>query len=89
MKIKLIILTLFFFAYQAIADSYQYVNPWPDKKFQDLHDFSIVKDNNKRLGILKNDQGQFLSLEAKRLADKRNTIQSQYKEHREIGRAHV
>ena len=63
MKIKLIILTLFFSSYQALADSYQYVNPWPDKKFQDFHHISIVEDNNKELGILKNDQGQFVSLE--------------------------
>ena len=63
MKIKLIILTIFFYSYQAIADSYEYVNLWPDKKFQDFHHISIVKDNNKELGILKNDQGQFVSLE--------------------------
>ena len=63
MKIKLIILTLFFSSYQAIADSYQYVNPWPDKKFQDFHHISIVKDKNKEFGILKNDRGQFVSIE--------------------------
>ena len=39
------------------------MNPWPDKKFQDFHDISIVKDKNKEFGILKNDQGQFVSIE--------------------------
>ena len=60
MKIKLIILTLFFLAMKFLQ--YQYVNPWSEKKFQDFHDISIVEDNNKELGILKNDQGQFVSL---------------------------
>ena len=75
MKIKLIILTLFFSSYQALADSYQYVNPWPDKKFQDFHHISIVEDNNKELGILKNDQGQFVSLETNMPLDGNYKIQ--------------
>ena len=39
------------------------MNPWPDKEVQDFHHISIVKDKNKEFGILKNDQGQFVSIE--------------------------
>ena len=75
MKIKLIILALFFSSCQVLANSYQYVNPWSEKKFQDFHDISIVKDNNKELGILKNDQGQFVSLETNMPLDGNYKIQ--------------
>ena len=75
MKIKLIILALFFSSCQVLADSNQYVNPWSEKKFQDFHDISIVKDNNKELGILKNDQGQFVSLETNMPLDGNYKIQ--------------
>ena len=75
MKIKLIILALFFSSCQVLANSYQYVNPWSEKKFQDFHDISFVKDNNKELGILKNDQGQFVSLETNMPLDGNYKIQ--------------
>ena len=51
------------------------MNPWSEKKFQDFHDISFVKDNNKELGILKNDQGQFVSLETNMPLDGNYKIQ--------------
>ena len=51
------------------------MNPWSEKKLQDFHDISFVKDNNKELGILKNDQGQFVSLETNMPLDGNYKIQ--------------
>ena len=45
MKIKIIILALFFSSCQVLADPYQYVNPWSEKKFQDFHDISFKYEN--------------------------------------------
>ena len=65
MKIKLFIIFLFSLSTQLFAESQQYVNPWPDAKLKDIE--IILKENDKNFGIVKNDDGQFISRLVKQL----------------------
>lgn len=65
MKIKLFIIFLFSLSTQLFAESQQYVNPWPDAKLKDIE--IILKENDKNFGIVKNDDGQFISLKTNAL----------------------
>ena len=60
MNTKLFIIFLFSLSSQLFAESHQYVNPWPDAKLKDIE--LMLKENDKTLGIVKNDDGQFILL---------------------------
>ena len=57
--IKIASLSILIFS-NVFAETYQYVNPWPDAKLKNIE--IILKKDDKNFGIVKNDDGQFISL---------------------------
>ena len=72
MKIRLATIFLFLFSSQLFAKSYQYVNPWPEAKLKDIE--IMLKENDKNFGIVKNDDGQFISLKTNELLNGNHEI---------------
>lgn len=72
MKTKLFIIFLYSLSSQLFAESHQYVNPWPDAKLKNIE--IILKKDDKNFGIVKNDDGQFISLKTNELLDGNHEI---------------
>ena len=72
MNTKLFIIFLFSLSSQLFAESHQYVNPWPDAKLKDIE--LMLKENDKTLGIVKNDDGQFILLKNNKILNGNHEI---------------
>ena len=72
MNSKLFIIFLFSLSSQLFAESHQYVNSWPDAKLKNIE--IILKKDDKNFGIVKNDDGQFISLETNELLNGNHEI---------------
>ena len=72
MKSKLFIIFLCSLSSQLFAESHQYVNPWPDAKLKNIE--IILKKDDKNFGIVKNDDGQFISLKTNELLNGNHEI---------------
>ena len=72
MKIRLTTIFLLLFSSQLFAESHQYVNSWPDAKLKDIE--IMLKENDKTFGIVKNDDGQFISLKTNELLNGNHEI---------------
>ena len=71
MKI-VITLLLILFANHSFSGSHQLVNPWPDAKLKNIE--IILEKDDKNFGIVKNDDGQFISLETNELLNGNHEI---------------
>lgn len=72
MKIATITLFLILFSSYSFSESHQYVNPWPDAKLKNIE--IILKKDDKNFGIVKNDDGQFISLKTNELLNGNHEI---------------
>ena len=72
MKIRLTTIFLLIFSSQLFSQSHHYVKPWPDEKLKNIE--IILKENDQALGVIKNNDGQFISLKTNELLNGNHEI---------------